>query len=105
MADPLSPAFERLARDFLAGRASLRHDWRNVRSRLSGNRLDLVFQSPSPKVPEVFVSLNERQITVGAGKSHEDFEDFGRGLTDEQVAQRAFSRLIELLKEHGYISD
>jgi hypothetical protein len=62
-----------------------------------------VFPPHLAGVPEVFVSLNDGQIAVGAGKSHDDFEDFGRGLTDEQVAQRAFARLVGLLKEHGYI--
>jgi len=104
MADPLTLAFEHLAREFLARHPSLRHEWRDVRSRWQGDRRDLVFQPHTPQSPEVFASLNDGQITVGAGQSHDDFEDFGRGLSDEQVAQLAFNRLVELLKENAYIS-
>ena len=105
MADPLCSAFERLAREFLANHDSLRHEWREVRSVWWGNRRDLVFQPHTAKIPEVFASLNEGQIAVGAGASHQDFEDFGRGLSDEQVARQALERTVELLREHGYVSD
>lgn len=47
--------------------------------------------------------MNEGQIAVGAGESHDDFEDFGGGLSDEQVARQALARLIALLEEQGYV--
>jgi hypothetical protein len=104
MAAPLASAFEALARAFLEDHESLRHEWREGDSRWWGDRLDLVFQPPSPEIPEVYASLLAAQIAVGAGEQHEDFESFGRRLTDEQVARLAFERLVELLMEHGYIT-
>jgi hypothetical protein len=103
MADPITAAFERLARDFLSVHSLIRHEWRDVKE-WWGSRRDLVFPPPAPEVPEVFVSLMDYgQIAVGTGQSHDDFEDFGRGLTDEQVAQEAFDRLVELLRGNGYL--
>ena len=104
MANPLASAFEALARELLEEHPSLRHEWREVDSRWWGGRLDLVFPPPSPEIPEVFASLAPAQIAVGAGEQHEDFENFGRRLTDEQVARLALERLVELLMEHGYIT-
>jgi len=88
MTDPGSQAFERLARAFLAQHSALNHEWRPVRSLWSGDRLDLVVTPPSPDAPEVWVSLTDGQITVSGPDGHRDFENFGRPLTEEQVAGR-----------------
>src|SRR5688572_24225536 len=93
--------FERLARDFLAKHASLRHEWRSIHDRFLGDRLDLVFAPASTASPEVWASLSEVQIAVGAGGEHEDFEPFGRRISDDEVAQEAFAHLTFLLHQHG----
>ncbi len=105
MSATAAASFERLVRDFLGRHTALRHQWRPIRDRVAGDRLDLVFAPPSAKVPEVWVTLRDQQIAVGAAASHEDFEDFGRRLSGEQVAQEALARLIVLLREHGYVTD
>jgi hypothetical protein len=97
-------AFERLARDFLAQHPSIRHQWRPIRDRLWGDRLDLVLEPGSAAMPEVWASLREGQIAVGAGGSHDDFETFGRRISDEEVAQEAFVRFVALLRAHGYVA-
>jgi hypothetical protein len=45
------------------------------------------------------------QIAVGAGGEHEDFEPFGRCISDDEVAQEAFAHLTLLLHQHGYFDD
>jgi len=103
MKSNLDRAFERLARAFLSEHPEVRHEWREVKSRFWGNRIDLVCGTGSPT--EVFASLQGGgQIALGLTTGeHEDFEDFGRGLSDEQVAQAAFDRFVELLAEHGHL--
>jgi hypothetical protein len=94
----LDAAFERLVRDLFSANPQIRHEWRQV-----GDRLDVICGSGLPN--EVFASLVGGQIALGltAGE-HEDFEDFGRGRTDVQVAQEAFNRFVELLKHHGHFA-
>ena len=53
---------------------------------------------------EVYASLLDWQIAVGVAKGeHEDFEDFGRGLSDEAVAAEAFGHFVALLKKTGHL--
>ena len=66
------------------------HAWRTVPSRLSGERLDLNLTPPSAASPEVWATLRESQLTVGAAEEHTDFEGWGRPMSDEQVAAEAF---------------
>ena len=93
--------FEALARSFLAKHPAIRHEWRHVRN-ASGGRTDLICEPGSAN--EVFASLTSWQITVGARGSDTDFEDFGRNLSDEQIAQEAFGQFFKLLSERGIVS-
>ena len=102
MTESLSASFERMAREFLEAHLSLRHEWREVPSRWWGPRKDLVFESPRAGVPSVFASIRDGQITVGTNEDGEDFERFGRELPELEVAQLAFARLVQLLREGGY---
>jgi hypothetical protein len=44
------------------------------------------------------------QLVVGLTKGeHHDFEDFGRDISDEDLAREAFDRLVALLREHGHL--
>jgi hypothetical protein len=99
----LDRAFEDLARTFLAEHPEVRHEWRDVKSRLHGDRIDLICGVDAPN--EVFASLLGYQIALGLTKGeHHDFESFGRGLTDEQVAREAFERFVALLDRHGHLA-
>ena len=91
-----NPEFEALARTFLAANPGIRHEWKQVRSVASGGRTDLICRTECGA--EVFASLTKSQITVGSGASAEDFESFGRGLSDAAVAEEAFERFVEYLK-------
>ena len=87
---------------FLAQHPTIPHEWRDVASRWSGSRRDLVC-GPG-QTNEVFASLLGPQIAIGATRGeHEDFEDFGRGLSDEEVAREAFNRFVEILTEAGHL--
>ena len=65
----------------------------------SGGRTDLVFW-PGTSL-EVFASLTESQITVGGGNTAEDFESFGRGLSDKELAREAWALLESLIRKRG----
>lgn len=97
--------FERLAREFLAQHASLRHEWRVVPSWFAGERLDLVMTPPAPSVPKIWATLRDEQITVGVDHEDSDFESWGRPMTDEQVAAEAFEYFVTQLREHRYIHE
>ena len=96
-------AFEVLVREFLEAHPSLRHEWKTQHSWLTGPTHAVTILPPLPDVPEVWASENDVQIAIGVGDEHTDFEDFGRGLTDAQVAQEALNHFAELLHEHGYL--
>ena len=91
--------FEALARQFLAGHPEIRHEWRPVKSVVSGGRTDLICEPGSAR--EVFASLTADQITVGSGAVAIDFEAFGRRISNEQLASEAFSHFLSLLEERG----
>ena len=102
---PTDSAFEQLARAFLSECPEVRAEWRNVKALLS-SRTDLVCGAGTPN--EVFASFNRGgQIAVGSAATgdHDDFEDFGRGLSDQEVAREAFDRFVELLREHGHLPE
>lgn len=99
---PLDIAFEELARHFLAEHPGIRHEWRDVPSTWLGARRDLVCAPGLPN--EVFASLLGGQIAIGqTSGEHEDFEDFGRGLSEEAVAREAFDRFVAILSEAGHL--
>lgn len=103
MTSALNEAFERLVRAFLSQHPELPHEWRRIESRWWGSRVDLICGVGTPN--EVFATLHGHQIAVGPTKGrHEDFEDFGRGLSDEEVAREAFDRFVEVLAESAYLS-
>lgn len=102
MKSDLDRAFANLATLFLAQHPEVPHEWREVKSRIWGERVDLICGAGSPS--EVYASLMDWQIAVGvATGDHDDFEDFGRGLSDEVVAAEAFGRFVELLTKHGHL--
>jgi len=102
MPNQLDSAFQSLACRFLSEHPEIPHQWREVKSRLAGNRLDLVCGAGTDN--EVFASLLDGQIAVGVANGiHQDFEDFGRGRTDEEVAREAFDYFVTLLGEHGHV--
>jgi hypothetical protein len=93
--------FEALVRELLARHPAIRHEWRPVKSRWWGDRLDLVCNPETPS--EVFASMQHNgQIAVGDQSGHEDFENFGRGLSEREIAQEAFAYFRRLLSENGY---
>ena len=93
--------FEELASEFLAAHPEISHDWRQIRGAWGG-RTDLVCEPGSPR--EVFASLTDYQITVGADSGSTDFEDFGRGLSQREIAQEALSHFVSLLRERGLLA-
>ena len=99
----LQQEFRQLATAFLDSHPEVPHEWRDVPSRWWGDRIDLVCGVGSAN--EVFASLHAGgQITVGTvGGEDDDFEDFGRGLSDQAVAQEAFERLVAVLLAEGYL--
>jgi len=103
---PLSPlqlAFESRARAFLASHPQIRHEWRDVTSRWWGSRRDLICAPGDSN--EIFASLTRDQLTVGATRGdHEDFEDFGRGLSDDALADQAFGHFVDLIVRAGYLA-
>jgi len=103
MTESLSSSFERMVREFLEGHPSVQHRWKEVPSPWWGPRKDLIFESPRPGVSSVFATICDGQITVGTATDDEDFERFGRKLSEMEVAQLAFARLVQLLREGGYL--
>jgi hypothetical protein len=98
----LNRAFENLARSFLSEHPDVRHEWREVNDRFWGDRSDLICGTSTPS--EVYASLLGYQIAIGlTNGDHQDFEDFGRGLADSELAQEAFECFVGLLKHHGHI--
>lgn len=98
----LDRAFQNLAKQFLAQNPGVPHEWREIRSHISGNRVDLICAPDT--LNEVFVSLLGMQIVVGrTDGEHEDFEDFGRGMSDEEVAREAFDSFVQVLSDNGHL--
>lgn len=90
--------FVDLARGYFAQHSDVPHEWRLIPSRLWGDRIDLVCGVGEPT--EVFATLRAHQIVVGHTHGrHDDFEDFGRGLTDVDLAREAFECFVETLED------
>ena len=98
--DKAEAIFESSARDMLARNPAIKHEWRPMASRWSGDRLDLVC---NPKTAnEVWATIRDGQIAVGDRERHEDFEQFGRRLSESALAAEAFKYLVTLLRAHGH---
>jgi hypothetical protein len=98
----LNRAFESLATPFLSRHPEIFHEWRQVKDPVWGDRIDLVCGNGTAN--EVYASLLGYQIAVGVTNGdHRDFEDYGRGLSDNDVAKQAFGRLVELFGLYGYL--
>ena len=94
-------AFEQLVQPFLAAHPELRCEWRAVRSRLAGDRRDLVCAEGTSR--EVFATLQPSAAVIGTPDFHEDYQDFGIGQSDAELAREAFERFVELLRERGHL--
>jgi hypothetical protein len=95
--------FERLVREFFMDHPEIVHEWRDVKE-LFGSRRDIICEAGTPR--EVFASLNRGgQIAVGITRTgnHGDFEDFGRKVSDSEIATEAFNFFIECLRETGQL--
>ena len=90
-----------MAREFMTANSWVEHEWRDVPSSMTGTRTDLVCSENTPQ--EVWVTLRDDSIAVGAGSSHTDFEAFGRGISTNQLAREAFIEFVRLLREKGHI--
>ena len=88
--------FERIAREYLAQHPRILHEWREIQDS-SGGRTDLVCWPGTSQ--EVFASLAQSQITVGSNNTAEDFEAFGRSLSDEELAREAWALLESLIRK------
>ena len=93
--------FEKLVAPFLAAHPSLSCQWRSVRSRLAGDRRDLVCDQGTSR--EVFVTVRADAAVVGTTDFHDDYQDFGTGQSDADVARDAFARFVELLQANGHL--
>jgi len=93
--------FEVLAREFLAENPSIRHEWRQIRSIWDGGRTEL---SCAPgEDNEVLAVLRSYQITIASTSGDQDFEDWGRNLSAEQVAKEAFVHFLGELKRNSIL--
>ena len=100
---PTDREFERLANEFLAKHPDVPHEWRQGNSLLTRWTSLICGRG---QANEVFASLNRGgQIAVGVtnNEDHQDFEDWGRPVTEEQVAREAFDHFVELLRAHGHL--
>jgi hypothetical protein len=95
--------FERLVRSFLADHPEIAHEWRDIKE-LFGSRRDVICGVGTAS--EVFASLNRGgQIAVGITRTgnHDDFEDFGRKISDGAIAREAFECFVSCLREAGQL--
>ena len=100
---PTDLEFERLANAFLAKHPEVPHEWRQESSLLT-RWTSLICGAEQPN--EVFASINRGgQIAIGVTNSedHEDFERWGRPVTEEPVAREAFDHFVALLRAHGHL--
>ena len=100
MTDTAEKVFESLAREMLGRNPAIGHEWRAVKSRWWGDRLDLVC-NPGTSY-EVWATIREGKIAVGDRDDYDDFEDFGRGLSESALAHEAYECFVRLLREHGH---
>jgi hypothetical protein len=100
MDDNAEQIFERLALAFLLEHPEIQHEWRRIPSRFSGDRTDLICGLDQPG--EVFATLRPHHVVVGARGDHVDFEDYGKGESDADLAREGFDYFLDLLREHGH---
>ena len=86
--------FVKIARDYFSLHPEISHDWREIRD-IAGGRTDLVCWPDTPH--EVFASLTEHQITIGNNNTDQDFESFGRNVSDIDLANEAWKYFEELI--------
>jgi hypothetical protein len=106
--------FQRLAGEYLAAHPEIVWEWRHTAKRwLHPERLDLIVPPLKEGAVEVWVSLGDGQLVVGAEgeervslreDDHRHFEDYGRNITDEALAQEAFGYFVDLLKRHALVA-
>ena len=101
-ASTLEKEFRRLFGAVAVRNPALVHEWRDKSSSTWGRRLDLVCAAGTPS--EVYATVFESSVAVGDATGHTDVEDFGRGLSDGEIAQEATSLLEAKLEEHGLIT-
>ena len=89
------PEFEMFVRDYLQRHPDIKHEWRRMEDETAGGHTDLICAPDTEH--EVFATLRPDAIAVGDKNGHVDFEDFGRGLTGQQLAAKALAHLIKLL--------
>lgn len=53
---------------------------------------------------EVFATVRPTAAVVGTPNAHDDYQDFGMGRSDADLARDAFERFVELLREHGHLA-
>jgi hypothetical protein len=94
--------FELLANPFLKTQSGLSYEWRIVASKLWGDRTDLICVLNSNI--EVWASFRESSVAIGTGENHTDFEDFGRGLTDQALASEAFKYFEKIVTQNKHSS-
>jgi len=98
----LGREFRRLFGAVAARHTALVHEWQDKSCLTWGPRLDLVCAAGTSS--EVYATIYEYSVAVGDAAGHTDVEDFGRGLSDGQIAQEAISLLEAKLDQHGLIT-
>lgn len=93
--------FEKLATDYLGVHPDVAHEWRRIKDRISRDRTDLVCAPGTDK--EVFATLRNTAIAVGSERDHVDFEVFGRGLAQLELAKEALEYFAELQRNTGWL--
>jgi hypothetical protein len=93
--------FEQLANDYLSQHPNVPHEWRRIEDRWSGNRSDLVCAPGTNN--EVFATLRESSIAVGAGGDHVDFETFGRDISQKELATEALQYFMAVLRKQQLV--
>jgi hypothetical protein len=94
----LDQEFESLATAWLHEHPEIPCEWRHIHSPLWGEHITLVCAPNTAH--EFYVGLMGHQIAVGrTNGGHEDFEDFGRGLPEEEVAAEAFEHFLCIADE------
>jgi hypothetical protein len=99
--DTARECFRTMAREFMTAHPRIGHEWRDMPSSITGGRTDLICSENTPR--EVWATLRDDSIAVGAGSSHTDFEAFGRSISTDQLAGEAFAEFVRLLQEKGHI--
>jgi hypothetical protein len=94
-------SFRELAQELMAANPAIAHEWCDVPSAVAGDRTDLICGGKTPR--EVWVSLRDDSIAVGAGSRHTDFESFGRKISVDQIAKEAFAEFVKLLRDNGHV--